>query len=267
MLKMGCHRRLNPGVMGSITHIGDTAPLLGGMKKIVLSLGGSVLVPSLESNTIQRYKEALIEISREYALCVVIGGGGEARRYITAARELGIDETASDELGIAVTRLNAALLIGALGEAAYPKIATNYEEARTFSEHGKIVVMGGVTPAQTTDAVSAVLAESMHADVMINATSVDGIYSADPKKAPDARRYDYLTPEELIRIIAGERMNAGANTVIDLVAAKIIQRSGIPLVVVDGRDPQYLKRTILEGTFSGTVVSETKQNPLPIRGE
>jgi len=237
------------------------------MKTIVLSLGGSVLVPSLESNTIQRYKETLIEISRDCALCVVIGGGGEARRYITAARKLGIDEAFSDELGIAVTRLNAALLIGALGDAAYPKIATTYEDARAFSEHGKIVVMGGVTPAQTTDAVSAVLAESMHADVMINATSVDGIYSADPKKSPDARRYEYLTPEELLRIIIGERLDAGANTVIDLVAAKVIQRSGIPLVVIDGRDPETLKKAVLQGAYSGTVVSETKQNPLPIQGE
>ncbi|MDG6256016.1 MAG: UMP kinase [Methanomicrobiaceae archaeon] len=237
------------------------------MKTIVLSLGGSVLVPSLESNTIQRYREALIDISRECALYVVIGGGGEARRYITAARKLGIDEAFSDELGIAVTRLNAALLIGALGEAAYPKIATNYEEARTFSGQGRIVVMGGVTPAQTTDAVSAVLAESVHADVMINATSVDGIYSADPRKDPDARRFEYLTPEELLRIIIGSRLDAGANTVIDIVAAKVIQRSGIPLVVIDGRDPETLKTAVLQGEFSGTVVSESRQNPLSVSGD
>lgn len=237
------------------------------MKTIVLSLGGSVLVPSLEANTIQRYKEALMEISREYALYVVIGGGGEARRYINAARMLGINEAAADELGIAVTRLNAAMLMGALGDAAYPKIATSYEEARIFSQQKKIVVMGGVTPAQTTDAVSAVLAESVGADVMINATSVDGIYSADPKKDPDARRYEHLTPEDLIRIIAGERLNAGANTVIDIVAAKVIQRSGVPLVVIDGRDPERLKDAVLRGAFSGTVVSEKQQNPLPIRGD
>ena len=236
------------------------------MKTVVLSLGGSVLVPSLESNTVQRYKKALIELSRECSLYAVIGGGGEARRYINAARSLGIDEASSDELGIAVTRLNAALLMGALGDAAYPKIATTYEEARAFSEHGKIVVMGGVTPAQTTDAVTAVLAERVHADVMINATSVDGIYSADPRKTPDARRYDYLTPEEMVRIIAGERLSAGANTVIDIVAAKVIQRSRIPLVVIDGRDPENLKRAVLEGIFSGTVVSEKHLNPLPIRG-
>ncbi|HDR72808.1 MAG TPA: UMP kinase [Methanoculleus sp.] len=237
------------------------------MKTIVLSLGGSVLVPSLESNTIQRYREALIDISRECALYVVIGGGGEARRYIAAARKLGIDEAFSDELGIAVTRLNAALLIGALGDAAYPKIATNYEEARMFSGQGRIVVMGGVTPAQTTDAVSAVLAESVHADVMINATSVDGIYSADPKKVPDARRFEHLTRDELLRIIIGSRLDAGANTVIDIVAAKVIQRSGIPLVVIDGRDPETLKTAVLQGTFSGTVVSETDRNPLSISGD
>ncbi|NYT05591.1 MAG: UMP kinase [Methanomicrobiales archaeon] len=234
------------------------------MKTMVLSLGGSVLVPSLESNNISRYASVLREIARVCRIYVVIGGGGEARRYISTARSLGIDEARSDDLGIAVTRLNAALLAGALQEAAYPGIAATCSEAVRFGESEKIVVMGGVAPAQTTDAVSAVLAEYVHADVLVNATSVDGIYSADPKKDPNAVRYEALTPEELIAIIAGDRLNAGSNAVIDIVAAKVVQRSAIPLVVLDGRDPENLKSAILGGTYRGSVVHPEKQNPLPL---
>ncbi|MCE5337206.1 MAG: UMP kinase [Methanomicrobiaceae archaeon] len=233
------------------------------MKKIVISLGGSVLVPSLESNNISRYVSVLKQIAGKCGIFIVVGGGGEARRYIQVARELGVGEATADELGIMVTRLNARLLVAGLGDTAYPRVAENYTEAREFAETGKIVVMGGITPAQTTDAVSAVLAESIGADLLINATSVNGIYSADPKKDAGAVRHERLTPQELLDIITVGRMDAGANTVLDIVAGKVIERSGIPLLVLDGRDPENLYRAIVEGTYVGTIVCEEYSNPLP----
>jgi uridylate kinase len=232
------------------------------MKKIVISLGGSVLVPSLESNNISRYVSVLERIAGKCRIFIVVGGGGEARRYIRVARDLGAGEATADELGILVTRLNARLLVAGLGDAAYPRVAENYTEAKEFAETGRIVVMGGITPAQTTDAVSAVLAESVGADLLINATSVNGIYSADPKTDAGAVRHEHLTPQELLDIITGSRMNAGANIVLDIVAGKVIERSGIPLLVLDGRDPENLYRAIVEGAYVGTIVCEESSNPL-----
>ncbi len=234
------------------------------MKKIVISLGGSVLVPSLEANNVGRYVSVLQRLIQKCQIFIVVGGGGEARRYIAAARQLGIDEATADELGILVTRLNARLLVGALGEMAYPRIAGDYTQAKEFAGSGKVVVMGGVTPAQTTDAVSAVLAETVGADLLINATSVNGIYSADPKKHAGAVRHEHLTPAQLLNIIARDRLEAGANTVLDIVAGKVIERSGIPLLVLDGRNPENLYRAIVEGRFIGTVVSEEDFCPLPV---
>lgn len=233
------------------------------MKKIVLSLGGSILVPSLESNKIEHYRDVLKEISSKYQISVVIGGGGEARRYIGAARSLGIDETTSDELGILITRINASLLCWALGDLAYPAVAENYTDALKYAESGKIVLMGGVTPGQTTDAVSAVLAERLRADLLINLTSIDGIYSKDPKNNKDAVKFDSITPEKLIDIVSAGTMGAGSNNVIDLVAAKIIQRSRIPLLVIDGKDPENLKNVLLKGKLFGSVViADGVKNPL-----
>ena len=234
------------------------------MKTIVISLGGSILIPSLEKNKIKEYVPVLEEIAAHHRLFVVVGGGGEARRYITVARNLGIDEGTSDEIGILVTRLNATLLIAALGDRAYPKVAESHADAKKFAESKKIVVMGGITPGQTTDAVAAVLAERVGASVFINVTSVDGIYSADPKKDKKARRFAALTSEQLLDIVSRAGLGAGSNVVLDIVAARVVERSHIPLVVIDGRDPDNLSRAILTGEFTGTVVSASKKKIFPL---
>jgi uridylate kinase len=234
------------------------------MKTIVISLGGSILIPSLEKNKIKDYVPVLTEIAAHHRLFVVVGGGGEARRYIAVARTLGIDEGTSDEIGILITRLNANLLIAALGDEAYPKVAESHAEAKKFAESKKIVVMGGITPGQTTDAVAAVLSERVGASVFINVTSVNGIYSSDPKKDKNARRYEKLTPTQLLEIVGGTALTAGSNTVLDIVAARVVERSHIPLVVLDGSEPETLSRAVLTGKFTGTVVSGSKKKILPL---
>jgi uridylate kinase len=234
------------------------------MKTVVISLGGSILIPTLEKNKIKEYVPVLEEIAAHYRLFVVVGGGGEARRYITVARDLGIDEGTSDEIGILITRLNANLLVAALGDRAYPKVAESHSEAKKFAESKKIVIMGGITPGQTTDAVAAVLAERVGASVFVNATSVDGIYSADPKKDKKARRFDTLTPDQLLGIVGKAGLGAGSNVVLDIVAARVVERSHIPLVVLDGRTPEHLSRAICQGEYTGTVVSEKKKKILPL---
>lgn len=234
------------------------------MKKIVISLGGSILIPAVEKNRIRQYVPVLAEIAKEHQLFVVVGGGGEARRYIEAARALAIDEGTADEIGILITRLNATVLVAAMGDAAYPKVAESHAEAKKFAEHKKCVVMGGITPGQTTDAVAAVLAERVRADVFINVTSVDGIYSADPKKDPSAVRYDYLTPRQLLEIVGKDQLTAGLNTVLDMIAARVVERSGIPLVVLDGTNPENLRLAVVEGKYKGSVVAAKKVRPLPL---
>ena len=227
------------------------------MTRVVIAVGGSVLVPSLEAHRLNEWAETLIRIHEAgIQVFAVVGGGGEARRYIGACRDIGLDEASSDEIGIMVTRINAALLIGALKDHAYPRVAESYLQAKEFGVTGKIVVMGGVIPGQTTDAVSAALAEETGSSVMINMTAVDGIYTADPKKDPNAKKFDTMTPQQLIDLIMKERMNAGSNMVIDLVAAKVTERSGVPIAVIDGRNPKLLEDAVIGGKFNGTVVGE-----------
>jgi uridylate kinase len=224
--------------------------------RVVVSVGGSVLAPDLGANRVEAYAavvEGLVEAGHEVA--AVVGGGGVAREYIGAARDLGANEIELDQLGIAVTRLNARLLLAALDEAIVaPSIPEDYEAAGEALHRGDVAVMGGVVPAQTTDAVAAALAEYVDADLLVYATSVPGVYSADPNEDPDAERYDELTAGELAETIASMEMNAGSSAPVDLLAAKVIQRAGLEAIVLDGNDPDRVRRAVEADEFEGTRV-------------
>ena len=223
--------------------------------KVVVSIGGSVLVPNPGTHRVREHAAVVEDLVADGCRTgVVVGGGGVAREYIAAGRELGANEIELDQLGIDVTRLNARLLIAALGEESVTTPAHDYEEAAEALRRDGLCVMGGVAPAQTTDAVGAALAEYVNADLLVYATSVPGVYSADPNETDDATKYDELTAGELVDVIAGLEMNAGASAPVDLLAAKIIQRSGMRTIVLDGTDPDRIARAVRYGDHDGTDV-------------
>jgi uridylate kinase len=226
--------------------------------RVVVSVGGSVLAPDLRADRVEEYAEALGDLADAgHEVAAVAGGGGVARRYIGTARELGANEGQLDQLGIEVTRLNARLLITALGERAAPVPREGYEEATEALRRDGVAVMGGVIPGQTTDAVSAALAEYADADLLVYATNVDGVYDADPSADADATRYDHLSAADLVELVArGKSLgSAGSNAPIDLLAAKIVQRSALRTYVLDGSDPARVREAVDTGGFDGTEVT------------
>lgn len=231
--------------------------------RVVLSLGGSVLAPDLDADRVAGHADAIERVAREGCdVGVVVGGGGVAREYIGAARGLGANEVALDRLGIGVTRLNARLLAAGFGEGLDPTLATGYDDAETAIRRGDTAVMGGVTPGLTTDAVAAVLAESVGADLLVYGTGADGVYDADPAEHDDARKFDTLSPTELVERIAPMSRDAGASAPVDLPAAKLIERAGMRTIVLDGTDPAAVEDAILTGSHTGTdVVPEGSDEP------
>ncbi len=221
--------------------------------KVVISVGGSVIAPTLAQENFLKYADVIRELAKEHTVLVVTGGGKAARDYIGVARSMGANEAVCDLIGIALSRLNARLLISALSSAAFQDIPHDYREAETAMSSQKVVVMGGVAPGQTTDAVSAILSEYVQANLLIVATSVDGIYTADPYVNKDARRLEEVTTDELVKIVMSTEMKAGSKSVIDPLAAKIIERSKMSTVVIDGREPQILF-DVIKGEHVGTRV-------------
>jgi len=220
---------------------------------VVISIGGSVLVEDLDHERVLKYASVIKELASQEKVFIVTGGGKVAREYINAARRFGASEVACDFIGIEVTRLNASLLVAAIGSFAYPEVPANYREAKNAGSSSRVVVMGGVAPGQTTDAVSAILAEYVRAEKLLIATSVDGVYTADPKSNPDARRLSKLTPEELVEIVMKISMGAGSNSPVDPLAAKIIERCRIHTLVFDGTHPENILRAI-RGEHIGTDI-------------
>jgi uridylate kinase len=212
--------------------------------KIVVTVGGSIIIKDGEPKKFKDYASVLKDMNNEHELFVVVGGGKPAREYIGIARGLGTSEAACDDIGIEVTRLNAKLLIMALGDAAYPKVAKNFHEAMEFAASGKIVVMGGTEPAHSTDAVGSILAEFVNADLLINATSVDGLYDKDPNKFEDAKMYEKITPTEMMNILSSKEIKAGTYEFFDMTAIQIIKRSSIKTRIVNGEYPENLQKAI-----------------------
>ncbi len=229
--------------------------------KAVLSVGGSVLSPSGDHAQVAAYAETVRELTEaDCTLGVVVGGGAVARDYIGSGRALGANEIELDAIGIAVTRVNARLLIAALGDSVHPTPAETYEEARTHLGSRDVCVMGGVSPGHTTDAVSAALAEYIDADLVVFATSVPGVFDADPNEHDDATRYERMTPRELVETIADLEMNAGSPAPVDLLAAKLIQRAGMRALVVDGTEAEALPAAILDGEHDGTEIAPATES-------
>ena len=214
--------------------------------KIVVTIGGSILIQDSDYKKFKEYADVISQMNTEHELYVVVGGGKPAREYIEIARGLGASEALCDDVGIDVTRLNARLLVMALGDSAYPKVPHNFAEALEYAESGKLVVMGGTEPAHSTDAVGSILAEFVGADLLINATSVDGLYDKDPKKHADAIKIKEITASDMLELLRNKDTKAGTYEFLDNTAIGIIRRSKIKTLIVNGNQPDNVLKAVFE---------------------
>lgn len=212
--------------------------------RTVLKVGGFAFSNRQQETLVQQYVDLLKQLSGNHQLVVVTGGGAVARTYISVARKMGVPESLCDQLGILVSRLNARLIVDGLGEHAFPEIPVSVDELKHFFTSEKIVAMGGLQPGHSTNAVAAIAAETVKADLFINATDIDGVYTSDPRTDAGAKRLDEITVARLTQILSGTEISAGTYDLMDPVALRIIQRSRIPTIILDGRTPGNVLKAI-----------------------
>jgi uridylate kinase len=223
--------------------------------RLVIRVGGSVVASPFNPELMREYVDLLLELKRQgHVVAAVVGGGSLSRELIRTAKAMGLDEPAQDEVAISVSRLMAQLFVLKLGEAGAGRVPTVVEDAARLVEEGKVVVMGGLKPGMTTDAVAALLADSIKANLLVKASDQDGIFNRDPRKFPDAHLLDSLRFDDLAKLFEADRHRAGIHQILDPEAVRLLQKRRIKTVVVNGAKPANVMLAV-EGRKIGTVIS------------
>ena len=233
-------------------------------KRVLLKISGEVLMGDtgfgIDMKTVDEVAEQVGEIVEQgVELCLVIGGGNIFRGLSTAAR--GMERASADYMGMLATIMNALALQSALEkigvhtrvQSAIPMdaVCEPYIRRRALRhlEKGRVVIFaaGVGAPFFTTDSGAALRAAEMGCDALLKGTSVDGVYTADPKKEPGAERYDRLSYLEVL---------AQDLRVMDASAIALMRDNDIPIVVFSIRERGALMRVLRgEGVFT-TIASD-----------
>jgi len=223
--------------------------------RVVLRIGGSVVASPINTELMSKYAEMVRTLKkRGHEVAVVVGGGSLAREFIAVAKKLGLNEQAQDEVAISVSRLFAQLFLKKLGDISCRKVALTLDDAAECLSEGKIMMMGGLKPGITTDAVAALVVERVKADLLVKGTDQDGIYDKDPRKHADAVKLDRLSFDDLPKIFEENQHKAGMHQIIDPEAVKVLKRERVKLVVVNGFKPENILAAV-DGESVGTVVT------------
>lgn len=225
--------------------------------KIVISIGGSLLTKELTVENFKKYTDVFLELkNRGHQLAIVCGGGKVSREYRDVGKKLGGNDEQLDFIGIMATHLNAATLYSGLGDKGEmikwkPLKKAVKEVKEKFGE--KILVGAGYDPFSSSDFDAASFAKAISADMLINVSNINGVYSEDPKINSNAKKFDKLTHKEFIKIIKKNVQIPGEYRLFDLPAAKLIKKMKIKAVFIDGSDPQEIIRAV-EGNHNGTTI-------------
>jgi uridylate kinase len=232
-------------------------------RRVVVKVSGEALMGSepfgIHQPTLERIAADLVATHALGVAVAVVTGGGNVFRGVKVS-EQGIPRVTADMMGILATVMNALALESALAKAgaaartmsalAMPEICETYERRRAVRhlEAGRMVLLAGGTgnPFFTTDTTAVLRAAEIGADAVLKATDVDGVYSADPKRDKNAKRYERLTHREAL-----ER----DLKVMDATAFALARENHMPIIVFSIREKGAIA-AVLRGEAQATVVSD-----------
>ncbi|MCC5832914.1 MAG: UMP kinase [Chlamydiales bacterium] len=216
---------------------------MGAIRRVLLKLSGEALMGDQEFGISQKaaYEVArrICELQKEGFEVGVVTGAGNLFRGIQQGRDLGIERTPADLIGMLSTLINGIALKSALTKMGCkvrmisalecPKVAESYQWERVMkylAEREIVLFVGGTGhPYFTTDTNAALRACEIHADILLKATMrVDGVFDKDPRKHPDAKPYSHISFQEILQKRLG---------IMDLSAVSMCMEAGIPIRVIN----------------------------------
>ncbi len=238
------------------------APATTTPRRVLLKLSGEALMGEheygIDPGVVREIAMQVADAAGDgIQIAVVVGGGNIFRGLAASAR--GMDRATGDYMGMLATVMNGLAMQDALEQVDCPTrvmsaIAMNEicepyirRRAERHLEKGRVVVMvaGTGNPYFTTDTAATLRAVEIHAQVILKATRVDGVYDADPEKEPNARRYSKIGYTELL----SNRLQA-----LDATAVSLAMDNEMPIVVFDMTQPGNIARAI-RGVRIGTLIS------------
>ncbi|MBI1908377.1 UMP kinase [Candidatus Uhrbacteria bacterium] len=224
---------------------------------IIFSLGGSLIAPAggPDAYFLKAFHNFIVDLVRHgHKVVMICGGGRTSRNYIGAASEVApIDPEDLDWLGIHATRLNGHLLRTIFRGIAHPQIIKNPMRTPTHWKE-KVLVAAGWKPGWSTDYVASRIAGVLGIKHIVNASNIEYVFTADPKKDRNAKPVKEMTWHEY-RTMVGDAWDPGLSAPFDPVASKYCQRHGIQVAIVDGRNIVNLEKVVEGKEFKGTLLS------------
>lgn len=230
-------------------------------KRILLKLSGESLMGDkqfgIDPERISQYAEDVKQIVSQGVEVAIVIGGGNIFRGLQAEKN-GIDRAQGDYMGMLATLINGIALQSSLEKKGMftrlmsaikmEEVSEPYIRRRAIRhlEKGRVVIFGAGTgnPYFTTDTAAALRAVEIGADVILKGTRVDGVYTADPEKDPNATKYESLTFGDAL----SKRLN-----IMDMTAFTLCEENALPIIVFDMNKPGNLLK-LLQGDNVGTLV-------------
>ena len=225
----------------------------------VISLGGSIVAPAqVDVEFVKKFTaliRSFIETDSSRHFIFVVGGGGPARLYQGAYRETANDKFRNDEadwVGIMATRLNAQLIKAVMSEWCAQEVITDPTAVSPMTGH--VLVAAGWKPGFSTDYDAVLLAERYGADMVINLSNIEQVYTADPKIDPGAKPIDKISWADF-RAMVGDEWVPGKNVPFDPIASRHAEKIGLKVICAGGKDLENIRKILNGEDFFGTTIN------------
>ncbi|MFW6046892.1 MAG: UMP kinase [Candidatus Woesearchaeota archaeon] len=226
-------------------------------KVIVLSLGGSLIIPDKVNSTyLKKLKQILLKNKKKYKFIIVCGGGSLARKYIKAIQSQRGEQKFQALAGISATRTNARFMNYFFEIDPERGIPKTKDAIRKYLDELDIIFCGALKykPNQTSDSTASQIAREFNTS-FVNLTNVDGLYDKNPNKHKDAKLIKEISWEEFNKKATSMKFKPGQHFVLDQKASEIIMKNKIPTYII-GKNIKEFDNFLNNRKFKGTIIKD-----------